>query len=129
MAKNEISIGGFLGIEIDAAENALIVRLRDKSNNVYPLTTGAGYLGGLITGLSTQASRLQGAASNQPMTLHSTQPFTMADGGVGLMMVLENGGVRLPVLFPRNAIQSLRNSMDILESHSTEGPANPPSHH
>jgi hypothetical protein len=124
MPETKIVVGGFMGMEVDRNQNTVTVRFRDVANNVYALNIGGGYLGGLIVGLNSQAANLSDAHANQPMTLVSTRPFTMGDGRVGLMMVLDDS-VRLPVLFPPAAIQSLRNSMDVLESHSSGGPPEP----
>ena len=128
MPETKITVAGFLGMETDRERNTLAIRFCNPENDVYVLTIGAGYLGGFIVGLLSQAANLAGAGSNQPMTLYSTRPFTLADGRVGLMMALENGAIQLPVLFPREAIQHLRSLMDMLENHSTGEPGKPSRH-
>jgi hypothetical protein len=118
MPETKIVVGGFMGMEADQSRNTVTVRFRDTAHNTFALEIAGGYMGGFIIGLHSQAANLSDAAANQPMTLISTRPFTMGDGRVGLMMLLDDS-VRLPVLFPPAGIQSLRTSMDTLESHSS----------
>jgi hypothetical protein len=124
MPETKIQVAAMLGIEPDPPNNLLRLRFKDKEDNVYALDLGVSILGGLIAGLMGVLGHLRGTGIAQPMTLNSGRPFVLADGRAGLEMTLESV-LRLPVLFPREAIPALRKTLDELERRSIPTP--PPS--
>jgi hypothetical protein len=121
MPETRVAMAAMLSITQNNSQ--LEVRFRDPQNDVHCIDVPAGVLGGLITALRSHAAALPGGAG-QPMTLDSGRPFTLADGRVGLELLLD-GAVRLPVLFPKEAIQVLRKTLDELERLSTRSPHRP----
>jgi hypothetical protein len=126
MAVTEIQLSAMLGIEVDRNAHSLRLQARDAHQNIYQINLPESMLGGLIVGLRSQINRLRGSAVGQPMTLDSGQAFTLPDGRVGLELMLDNA-VRLPVIFPKEAIAVLRKSLDELErlSGGSSGPTRP----
>jgi hypothetical protein len=110
-------------LSLTPGDSGLLLGFRDPDGGMYRLEIPAGAIGGLIVALRSHAAVAQGG-SGQPMTLDSGRPFTLLDGRVGLELLLE-GTVRLPVLFPREAIPVLRRTLDELERLSTKSPRRP----
>jgi hypothetical protein len=124
MPETTIKVAAMMGIEPIRSSNSLRVRFRDAANNPYALDFPEGTISGLIVALTAQLAHLTRSGVGQPMTLTSGQPFTIADGRVGLELLLEHV-LRLPVLFPKESIQTLRKSLDELERLSRQTPPPP----
>ena len=120
MPETRIRAGAMLGI-MHAAGNFLEVRFRTPANDVYCIEVPEGILGGLTVALLSAAAKIQGTGPTQPMTLNSAQAFTYPDGRIGLELKLENA-IRLPVLFPPEAISSLRDAAKTLDHLSKQIP-------
>ena len=110
-----------LGIESDDPNNSLLVRFRDPHNNVYAIDLSEGLIAGLVVALMSAAAQLRRAGLAQPMTLTGGRVFTAPDGRAGLELQLENA-VHLPVLFPSEAIPTLRRTLDELEHLAKQAP-------
>jgi hypothetical protein len=111
-----------LSIIADQASSTLQVSMRDDDNTVYQLDLPDGLVGGLIVSLISQIQHLRPSGVAQPMTLNSGRSFALPDGRIGLELLLENA-VRLPVLFPKEAIGALRDTLEELERLSQSAPA------
>lgn len=84
-------------------------------------------LGPLTFGLFAMAPKIappDGLPAAMVLNLNSARPFALEDGRVGLELSVEND-VRLPVLFPESAIQSVRAALDALE-RLRQSPPQPP---
>jgi hypothetical protein len=124
VSEHHIEMAAMLAISPSAGN--LQLTFRDPQNDVYRLQVPAALLGGLIVALRSQAEHAQSGAG-QPMTLDSGRPFTLMDGRVGLELTLD-GAVRLPVLFPKEAIPVLRRTLEELDRLSRQSPARPRGH-
>jgi hypothetical protein len=102
---------------MERAERIAFVELSDGHNELFRSV--------VQSLLSARAAQLTDNRVGQPMTLNASQPFTIADGRAGLVLLLDNA-VRLPVLFPREAIPVLRRSLDTLEGLSSGTASAPP---
>ena len=111
-----------LSIIADQASSTLQVSMRDDDNTVYQLDLPDGLVGGLIVSLISQIQHLRPSGVAQPMTLNSGRSFALPDGRIGLELLLENA-VRLPVLFPKEAIGALRDTLEELDRLSQSSPA------
>jgi hypothetical protein len=122
MSQNKVELAAVLSVTPTA--DKIELQFRDKNNNIHCISIPSGALGGLLVGLRSVAATVPNSGSVQPMTLNSGRPFSISDGRVGLEFTLDNA-VRLPVLFPREAIPVLRRSLDELEHLSKSAPATP----
>jgi hypothetical protein len=124
MPETNIKAAIMLGVEPDRQNNVLRLRFCDPSNNVYALDLAEPMIGGLTAALVGQIGQLKQSGVGQPMTLTSGRPFQIGDGRIGLELTLDNA-LRLPVLFPKEAIPALRKTLDELERLSTKAPTPP----
>jgi len=127
LSEKVIRVAAALEATADQTRQVMRVQLRDAHGGVHTIEIPAGVLGALLVALHSQASRLGPNRFGQPMTLTSGNAFATADGRVGLELVMENA-VRLPVLFPREAIETLREALDELERFAGTPPQAPSRH-
>jgi hypothetical protein len=122
MSNVHARMAAVLSIIADQASSTLQVSMRDDENTVYQMDLPDGLVGGLIVSLISQIQHLRPSGVAQPMTLNSGRSFALPDGRIGLELLLENA-VRLPVLFPKEAIGALRETLEELERLSQSAPA------
>ncbi len=122
MSNVHARMAAVLSIIADQASSTLQVSMRDDENTVYQMDLPDGLVGGLIVSLISQIQHLRPSGVAQPMTLNSGRSFALPDGRIGLELLLENA-VRLPVLFPKEAIGALRETLEELDRLSQSSPA------
>jgi hypothetical protein len=122
MSNVHARMAAVLSIIADQASSTLQVSMRDDDNTVYQMDLPDGLVGGLIVSLISQIQHLRPSGVAQPMTLNSGRSFALPDGRIGLELLLENA-VRLPVLFPKEAIGALRETLEELDRLAQSSPA------
>jgi len=115
----EIAIKIAALLALTHTDEVLHLQFRDPQNQIHTLELPTPILGGLIVALTSKVGQIQGTGVAQPMALNGGQPFTLPDGRAGLELLLDDA-VRLPVLFPKEAIPILRSALDMLEGLSSK---------
>ena len=116
-----------LSIVPNKEDGTLSIRMKGTDNRVYCFDLPEPLVGPLVIGLVSQATALTPSGLTQPMVLNSAKIFTLDDGRAGVELLLENV-VRLPVIFPQEAIEPLRNALDKLDELNKKAPTTPKPH-
>lgn len=106
-------------VTADPTNKSLTVFASDKASHAYAIELPYQIVGGLIASLMAMAPKIapgvgEKGADIQPLTLDSGQPFSLPDGRAGLEITVETA-IRLPLVFPPEAIPVLRTALDKLE--------------
>lgn len=117
-------MAGLVAMQNTADKSGVQVRFRSVAENHYIIELPTGLLGNLIIGLQLASQALtpdplSSETAGQPLGVMSGRLFVLDDGRAGLELTLDNGA-RLPLTFPRSAIEALRKSLDGLEGLATD---------
>lgn len=130
MAGKVIRVGTLAAIIPHQATGVLLVDVVDATGEPYRLAIPEAVLGPLVIGIKSQTAALspQAREFSQAMVLNRAEPVEIVGGGVGVNFLLDNGGARLVVQFPKEKIGTLRALADALDEIVAKGRTRTPKH-